>query len=214
MKKGNHMKNPQTNPEIMPGTYGTMRQFLHFKWNLSSAVARRNLSYNHPFEINGLINGQGLPPVAGMRYGIVNIAWSGCGIIAVYNALLLLGNPHRLSDVITWGDLKASTIFGLFGTSPRKAKILFRQLGYTVNPVRNKRHFDSQAKQADICLFTFWNQRGSLRHGIHTVCVQYNAGVLNVYNLSNSLSEVVHIASFQEWETSGISPIVLYCVSK
>ncbi len=200
--------------KIEPGPYGTIKQLIKFNISLSSKIAQRNLAFNQQFEINGLINGQGVPPVASMRYGIVNVGWSGCGIIAVYNALLLLGNAHCFFDVIVWGDLKASTIFGLFGTSPRKAKVLFRHLGYTVNTVLDKKQFDAQAQKADICLFTFWNQKGSLRRGIHTVCVQYNSGFLNVYNLSNSLSEPAHIASFEEWESAGIAPIVLYCVKK
>lgn len=200
--------------KIKPSPYGTIKQLLKFNISLPAVIAKRNLAFNHQFKINGLIHGQCVPPVASMHYGMVNIGWSGCGIIAVYNALFLLGNPHCFYDVISWGDLKASTIFGLFGTSPRKAKILFRQLGYTVNTILDKNQFDAQAQKADICLFTFWNQRGSLRRGIHTVCVQYNSGLLNVYNLSNFSSEVAYIASFKEWELSGIAPIVLYCINR
>ena len=162
----------------------------------------------------GLINGQGLLPVSGMRYGMVNIAWSGCGIISVYNALLLLGNPQPLTDVIAWGDLKASRIFGLFGTSPGKTKHLLQKMGYIVDTVSDKSQFDSRARKADVCLFTYWNQKGSIRHGMHTVCTRYYNGFLEVYNLFNSSPETARKNSFDEWNASGIAPVVLYCISR
>lgn len=194
--------------------YGTTAGLADISRGLFSGLARRNLAFNEQFELSGPINGQGLPPVRDMRYGVVDVARAGCGVIAVYNALLLLGNPHPFPDVIAWGDRKAAAAFGLLGTLPWKAKGLFRRLGCTVATVTDKALFDRRAREADVCLFTYWNKKGSIRQGMHTVCLQYRSGGMDVYNLSNYRAEVSRKPSLEEWAAGGIGPVVLYCVRK
>lgn len=177
-----------------------------------SAAARRNLAFNRLIELSGPVNGQGLPPVRDMRYGAVDMARSGCGVIAVYNALVLLGEPYCLCDVIAWGDRHAAVLFGLLGTFPSAAKGLFRRLGCEVAAVRDPRAMDACARKADVCLFTYWNRRGSVRRGMHTVCARWRDGGLEVYNLSNACAGTARKGSFLEWTAEGIGPVVLYCV--
>lgn len=193
--------------------YGTIAGLAGSK-RVFSPVVRRNLAFNRQFDVNGPVNGQGLSPVKDMRYGISDIARAGCGVIAVYNALLLLGNPHCFHDVIAWGDQKAAAAFGLLGTLPWKATRLFRQLGYTVTAATDEALFDSGAQHADVCLFTYWNQKGCIRQGMHTVCLQYRSGTIDVYNLFNCWTGVSHKSTLKDWVASGIGPVVLYCVHK
>ena len=194
--------------------YGTTAGLTDLSRGVFSGIARKNLAFNRQFEISGPINGQGLSPVKDMRYGITNIARAGCGVIAVYNALLLLGNPHSFRDVVAWGDQKAAALFGLLGTLPWKAKGLFRRLGYTVTAVTDAALFDRHAQQADVCLFTYWNRKGSIRKGMHTVCLQYRSGGIDVYNLSNCWGGESRKSTLKEWAAGGIGPVVLYCVHK
>lgn len=202
-------------PEAGSGNrYGAISQLLRFRHGLFSALARRNLDFNRRISVSGPIHGQSRPPVANMRYGVVRAAWSGCGLIAVYNALLLLGNPHPLWDVIAWGDLKGSTALGIFGTSHRRAGRLFRQLGYAVTAVTDPSLFDAHAQRAEVCLFTFWNRKGRFYKGMHTVCAQWREGALEVYNLYNTSDKIERLPSFGEWCKRGIGPVALYCVSR
>ena len=190
--------------------HGTIAGLMDVNRSGFPGLARRNLLRNRQCEVSGPVNGQGLPPVNEMRYGISNMARAGCGVIAVYNALLLLDNPHPLCDVIAWGDRKAAALFGLLGTLPWRAKSLFRRLGYTVDAVKDQALFDRCARQADACLFTYWNKKGSVRQGMHTVCLQYRAGGIDVYNLSNCRAGVSRKSTLKEWTDSGIGPVVLY----
>lgn len=196
------------------GPYGTIAELVDVDRGPFSAIARRNLAFNRQFDISGPINGQGLSPVKDMRYGIVDVGRSGCGVIAVYNALLLLGNPHRFWEVAAWGDRKAAAAFGLLGTLPWKARSLFQRLGYAVTTVTDGALLDGGAQSADVCLFTYWNQRGSVRRGMHTVCLQYRCGGIEVYNLYNSHAGVSRKPSLKEWATGGIGPVVLYCIHR
>lgn len=187
---------------------------MDFSRGVFSRMSRRNLALNRQFEINGPINGQGLPPVKDMRYGISNIERAGCGVIAVYNALLLLGNLHRFQDVIAWGNRKAAAVFGLLGTLPWGPKRLFQRLGYTVAAVTDEAFFDRCAQHADVCLFTYWNQKGDIRQGMHTVCLPYRSGAIDVYNLFNCRAGVLRKSTLKERAVGGIGPVVLYCVHK
>ena len=194
--------------------YGTIGQLLRFRHGIFSAIARRNLAFNRQISVSGPVHGQRRPPVRDLRYGIVRAAWSGCGLIAVYNALLLLGNPHPLWDVFAWGDLKGAALFGIFGTSHRRAGRLFRQLGYTVTAVTNPSLFDACAQRAEACLFTYWNRKGRFHKGMHTVCTRWREGALEVYNLYNNSEKIERLPSFEEWCKRGIGPVALYCVSR
>lgn len=194
--------------------YGTIAGLVNVNRGVFSRLAGRNLAFNEQFEPSGPINGQGLPPVKDMRYGVTNVARAGCGLIAVYNALLLLGNPHRFQDVVAWGDRKAAALFALLGTLPWKAKRLFRRLGYTVTAVTDAAQFDRHARDADVCLFTYWNRKGRIRQGMHTVCLQYRDGGIDVYNLFNNRPGVSRKPTLEEWVAGGIGPVVLYCVRK
>lgn len=194
--------------------HGTVPGLVGLGFGPSSRLAKKNLAFNRQFEVSGPVNGQGLPPVKDMRYGIADIARAGCGVIAVYNALLLLGNPHRFCDVAAWGAWKAAAAFGLLGTRPWKGGRLFRQLGYTVTTVTDEALFDRHAQNADVCLFTYWNQKGSMRQGMHTVCLQYRSGGIDVYNLFNSCAEISRKSTLREWIAGGIGPVVLYCISQ
>lgn len=194
--------------------YGTLSELVDLRTGPFSGIARRNLAFNRQFDISGPVNGQGLCPVKDMRYGVVDIARAGCGVIAVYNALLLLGNPHRFYEAVAWGDRKAAAAFGLLGTFPPEERRLFQRLGYAVTSVRGAKSLDRCAQGADVCLFTYWNQRGSIRRGIHTVCLQYRSGAIDVYNLSNVSAGVSRVSSLAEWTAGGIGPIVLYCIHK
>ena len=52
----------------------------------------RNLKYNEEIPLPaGLIHGQSLGAVSGMKFGLSTVSYSGCEVIAVYNALLLSG---------------------------------------------------------------------------------------------------------------------------
>lgn len=201
-------------PKTASDSCKTLADLLRFRMGPRSLLARKNRTFNERFDPGGIVNGQGLPPVRELRYGVTDMAHAGCGIIAVYNAFLLLDNPQRLCDVAVWGDLHASNLLGLLGTFPWKAKCLFRQMGYTVTAARDKTLYDSLAREADVCLFSYWNRRRNPFKGMHTVCVRCRAEGLEVYNQFDAFPGVSRRASFMKWMEDGIGPVCLYCIRR
>lgn len=177
-----------------------------------SRLARRNLDFNRGFEPQGPVNGQRLPPVGELRYGLGHVARSGCGLIAVYNALTLLGDPRPLSEVIYWGDRRARVALGLFGTRPGRGGALFRRLGWAVTKTGGREDLDRAVREGEVCLFTYWNHRRRPHRGIHTVCLRRVGTEVEVYNLSGASPQAARKASMAAWTAQGIRPIVLYAI--
>lgn len=81
--------------------------------------------------------------------------------------------------------------------------------------VHDVNQFDSEAKKADVCIFTYLNAIGNIRKDAHTVCVKYSSGMLEVYNRYSDSTGVPPEATFKTWvETGKIVPIVLVCINK
>ena len=50
-------------------------------------------------QVRGTLNGQLALPFAGEKLGLGTYGKNGCGIIALYNALQLLGRPRPLGEI-------------------------------------------------------------------------------------------------------------------
>ena len=175
----------------------------------------QNYKFNEKFSVSGIINGQGLSPVSDFRYGNVTLSWSGCEIIANYNALILLDNPQNLNDVANWGENHGQIANGVFGTWPDSSKKLFEHLGYTVVEERDSSRFDSVAADSDVCIFTFWNNKDNYFDAVHTVAIEQGKDGITVYNYYNEYAEPWHFDSFSDMISSeNLGPWVLYGISK
>ena len=61
----------------------------------------RNLRHNRSISLcsEGFLCGQRVGILPEFRYGLCSMAFNGCEVIAVYNALLYLGKPALLCDI-------------------------------------------------------------------------------------------------------------------
>ena len=77
-----------------------------------------------------LIYGQCNSPIAQLCYGRTRqtVAKTGCGAVAVYNALVLSGKNAVFEDVLREMErLRMPWMFGLFGTKPFALRRYFRK---------------------------------------------------------------------------------------
>lgn len=116
------------------------------------------------------------------RYGFRSSAATGCGWIAVYNALRMMGHkekPEKLVRNFTW---RFPIVNGNFGTFLLSPIIYFKRRGFKVKTKLNRRKFDETARNSDACiLFYYWKGK-FLRIGSHFVAVQYKDGRFVGYN--------------------------------
>lgn len=106
-----------------------------------------------------------------LMFGRSDMAYSGCEIIAVYNALLSLGIKKDLTGLIGIFEKRGSVLGGRFGTSPYALyRYLSKTVGNTVFSFK-RRDFDRIAEESRVLIITYYNDAKDIMQQIHTVCV-------------------------------------------
>ena len=115
------------------------------------------------------------------RYGFRTSAATGCGWIATYNALRLMGYWAEPEKLIRLYERMFPIVHGNAGTATLAPALVFRRWGFPVRVVADRRKFDEAAKQSDVCIvFYYWRKKWKM--GAHFVTVQYRDGRFVGYN--------------------------------
>lgn len=128
-----------------------------------------------------LIYNQRQIPKAQWRYGLRSSAATGCGWIATYNALKLLGYYAKPEDLIRYYKRQLPLIHGNTGTSFWGPALCFRQWGFPVKMLTKRERFDQAAKESGACI-VFYHWRKKWKLGAHFVAVHWNEGKFVGYN--------------------------------
>ena len=119
------------------------------------------------------------------RYGLRSSAAVGCGWIATYNALQIMGYRAKPEALIRYYEWQLPLIHGNAGTSFWGPAVRFRQWGFPVRLVVNREAFDAAAKKADACIL-FYHWRKGLKMGAHFVALEHTPGGFVGYNTFRS----------------------------
>ena len=131
--------------------------------------------------MNDLIYNQRAIPAEQWRYGFRSSAATGCGWIATYNALRLLGYRVNIDELIVWFERQLPLIHGNTGTTFLAPALRFFRWGFPVKLVLNKKKFDAAAREADVCLL-FYRWRWGWKLGAHFVALHHRDGGFVGYN--------------------------------
>lgn len=116
-----------------------------------------------------------------------NMRYSGCEIIAVYNALLDLGrvlSSEDMAELIGAFEEKGAALKGEFGVTPHAIKDYFENSGYDVWATSSndeKSICELEAKSHTV-IVTVYNNKENIMEEIHTVCITKQNGVYAVHN--------------------------------
>ena len=99
-----------------------------------SSTINANYLYNKRISegITGYINDQQNGIASKLRYGINTISPFGCGTVATYNALIMLGNRMDICDIIRDYEMNHAYHDGLIGTHGNNIARFFSEKGYNV----------------------------------------------------------------------------------
>jgi len=132
-----------------------------------------------------LIYNQRKIPKDQWRYGLRSSAAVGCGWIAVYNALTLMGYRAKPEELIRYFERQLPLIHGNAGTSILGPAICMKQMGFPVKVTANPKEFDDIAKNADVCIL-FYRWTKPWKYGAHFVALEYKDGQFVGYNTYNN----------------------------
>lgn len=131
--------------------------------------------------MNDLIYNQTKIPREQWRYGFRTSAATGCGWVATYNALRLMGYRAKPEELIRYYEHQFPLVHGNAGTSILGPALFFQKHGFPVETLSVTERFDEAAKTADVCiLFYYWRKKYKI--GAHFVTVQYKDGKFTGYN--------------------------------
>jgi len=135
-----------------------------------------------------------------VSFGLSTMAFSGCEIFAVYNALLYLhGHPgHRtLADLIYHFEGKGAMLQGGFGTSPYALRDYFISKGYVVNATisDDSTQIRKLEKKNAVYLLTAFNEGHNIFKQIHTVCITFEQDGWQMHNNGKKNTHGRYVAS-------------------
>ena len=133
------------------------------------------------------------------RYGFRTSAATGCGWIATYNALLLLGKYIEPEKLIKFYEHQLPLIHGNTGTTFFAPAIFFKRHGYDVRCSAIRVHFDEIVNESDVCILYFWWRR-KWKMGAHFVCLhRTEKGIIGYNTYKNSKGEDFYGESLEEF---------------
>ena len=158
---------------------------LHFK----ASIVRRSFGSFHSLrmtaaegnDMNDLIYNQNDIPRDRYRYGFRPSAQVGCGWVATHNALRLMGYITDTEQLIRYYEWQLPLIHGNAGTSFWGPAVCFRNWGFPVEMVLDRKKFDEAAKCADVCIL-FYRWRKKARLGAHFVTLHHTERGFIGYN--------------------------------
>lgn len=169
---------------------------LFYKLGIIKRVSQNTIDDNyhlnsesiHSLNVNDYIENQNKLEL--IRIGKKRIPYCGCGVVAVYNALISLGNKLTAKDFlnIIKDFEKSGLVFsGKFGIAPQSINsYLKRNLKneqFLVSSTKSVKQYiiDEFGTNSDVFVCTVLNNGNDIRNGIHHICV-------NKDNLGNFVS--------------------------
>lgn len=131
--------------------------------------------------MDGLIYNQNHIPKEQYRYGLRSSAATGCGWVATHNALCLLGYRTDITELIRYCLWQLPLVHGNAGTSFWAPAVCFRNWGFPVEIVLDRKRFDDAAARADACIL-FYRWRKKVQLGAHFVALHHTPRGFVGYN--------------------------------
>ena len=155
---------------------------------------------NHQADGGTYIYGQNNPPYSDLQFGFFKSEYNGCGWIATYNALIMLGCQTKPADIISEYEVTGAVLYGVFGVQPYAITHYFRFRGYKVKTTYKTSKFNDVAKQhtANIIFYFFpW--------GAHYFATRYDGNKFLAYNFYASSKTVKTFSTLDEALSEGES---------
>ena len=114
-----------------------------------------------------------------------DMSYSGCGIIATYNALMGLGDKSAtMPYLISYFERNGIALKGGFGISPSAFHKFFRNRGYEVKKLttRNREAYRRLGKEYSSFIVTFYWNAENIKEHLHTVNISKEPDGFYIHN--------------------------------
>ena len=125
-------------------------------------------------------------PADVLRYGFRTSADTGCGWIATWNALRILGKRADKQALIRYYERQLPLLHGNTGTSFWGPAVFFKHHGFDTRVELRRDRFDGLVEESKVCiLFYYW--RKGIKVGAHFVALhKTDRGIVGYNTYKNS----------------------------
>lgn len=125
-------------------------------------------------------------PADALRYGFRTSADTGCGWIATWNALRILGKRTEPETLIRYYERQLPLLHGNTGTSFWGPAVFFKHHGFDTRVELRRDRFDGLVEESKVCiLFYYW--RKGIKVGAHFVALhKTDRGIVGYNTYKNS----------------------------
>ena len=156
------------------------------------------------YKADGLIQGQAEFEFSQAAFGLGSYAHNGCGAIAIYNALQLLGYDVSLGMI--HDQIKNKNGFcmgGLFGMNALVIDDILTERGVACTGYLSSATLMQNVQEGTVVIIYAMNDVATVFRGLHYVTAQYNDGQFMLYNVySNSTQPEPANSICQPYENS------------
>lgn len=133
------------------------------------------------------------------RYGFRSSAAVGCGWIATYNALRLMGYRAEPEALIRMYEKMLPLVHGNMGTMFFAPALCFRKWGFPVELVTDRSRFDEKAKESDVCIL-YYHWKHGMKLGAHFITLRHTPeGFVGYNTYKNSRGPDRYGESLEGW---------------
>lgn len=155
----------------------------------------RDLQNNHPAYIENQNEWSEIMYGAGPHH---NMKYSGCEIIATFNALRAVDGladcdaAGSMARLIRYYEANGAALLGEFGVSPKAIKKYFVRQGFSVTATDKDgdKDMDTVDGKSRVLIVTVYNDANDITKQVHTVCITKNA--MKGYVLHNAYCRDEH----------------------
>ena len=138
-------------------------------------------------------------PAQVLRYGLRTSAATGCGWIATYNALRILGKRAKKEELIAYYERQLPLVHGNAGTSIWGPAAFFRHHGFRVELRLHRDRFDELVETCPVCILFYYWRRG-VKVGAHFVALhKTDRGIIGYNTYKNSTGPDLYGDSLAEF---------------
>lgn len=125
-----------------------------------------------------------------MKYGNKTMQWSGCGVMATYNALVNLKSKKYpafvslIPELIRYYEMHGIVFKGALGTSPLAIAKFFKEKGFDVTVCLKEKDFDKVGETSDTLILAQYNDRDNINKGVHFIQISKDNGKFRPHNVN------------------------------
>ncbi|MBQ1995528.1 MAG: hypothetical protein II237_04990, partial [Clostridia bacterium] len=123
----------------------------------------QKFNYRHnctvPLPDSTVINGQGCGEVAKMKYGLCNMSFNGCEMIALHNSMVLMGKNSDLKEICKEMYPKSQMLSGIFGSNPCLLGSFYKKRNFLFRKTYRYTEFFDSLESTTVAVLSFWNKK-------------------------------------------------------